>query len=218
MTNRKEATAFLIKYIYKITKSNHNKKLYTDLLANMTNAQFDKFVHDIDTKKQYLSVIVPVGAKEPLSVERNLEIAKELGYDFFQQLDVHSKQPYRTPLKYMVYRLPIRRAAQLLTKKISIPTDNKSIDMTTGQVTGKSKGSKLTMPELQILAGLGLNESLVELMKIRGGDLGSSNAMTTLLYKQGSVSQNVLEQYSTGVVSKNTLRSYLLGSHLKVTL
>jgi len=220
---RKETEKFILKYIQKIDPSGINKKLYEDVLfKNMSNKEFDEFMENIKTNKTFLTLTYPNSGPVKLDVERNLKIAKELGYDFFQHIIVKNSPTgipdYKTPNKYMVYKLPVKRTVQLLSKKISIPTDNKSINLLSGQVTGKSKSSKLTFPELQILAGLGLKSSIVELMKYRGGDIDGNRALNTMLYKQGMASQEVLKNYATGVVSTKTLRAYLLASHLNNTL
>jgi hypothetical protein len=211
---RKDTEEYILKYIDKIAPNGVNKQLYVDLFKSMNNSQFDKFMNDLRIGNINLSVIAPNGGDVKLSVDNNIKIAKELGYEFFQHIDVGGEFPYRTPNTYMVYRLPIRRAAQLLTKKISIPTDSKSIDLTTGQVTGKSKSSKITMPEIQILAGLGLSDSIKELMKVRGGNLTQMNAANKLLMTQGSVSQKVLDSYGGDVVSTKTLKAYFIASHI----
>ena len=217
MKNRKKTEEYIIRYIDKIAGKD-NKKLYQDMFKSMSDKDFKIFMDNLKKNKVTLSVIDPNTRKSTLSVENNYKVAKELGYDFFQRLTISDKDgipDYKTPNKYLVMSLPIRRASQLLTKKISIPSDDKSIDLTTGTVTGKSRGSKTTMPELQILAGMGLNESVKELTKYRGGDLGAKHAMSALLMKQGSISQDVLDRYSTGVVSTKTLASYWNASHIR---
>ena len=221
MGDRKKTENFIIKYIDKIAPGGKNKKLYQDLFASMSDKEFKMFMTKLKNKEITLSVIAPNTEPKMLEVERNFKIGEELGYNFFQKLTVTSNKnlpDYKTPNTYLVLNLPVRRAAQLLTKKISIPTDDKSIDLTTGQVTGKSKGSKITMPEIQILAGMGFESSLTELLKVRGGDLGAKNALSSLLMKQGSASLAVIDNYSTGTVSTRTLKSLLTSSHLSNTL
>jgi len=71
------------------------------------------------------------------------------------------------------------------------------------------------MPELQMLVGMGMKDTVLELLKYRGGDLGAKTAMMNLLYQQGKVDAATLEQYSTGVESTKTLKNYFIGSHLK---
>lgn len=219
---RQKAESTILKYIDKIVTGGTNTKLYQELFDNMDDNQFHKFMEDLRDKKTTLSVIVPNGdSKHRISVENNIKLANELGFDFFQHLKVGKSEftpAYTTPNKYMILKLPVRRAAQILTKKISIPQHTNSRDMLSGQVTNKSKGSKLTNPELQVLIGLGLKDSIVELMKDRGGDLGSGKALEGLLFKHGQANQALTSQYSTEVVSKKTLKAYFNCMHVKNTL
>jgi hypothetical protein len=173
----------------------------------------------LKNKEMNLSIIVDQDNK--VDINNNMKISKELNIDFFQNLKVSEDgdmPSYTTPIKYLVIDIPIRRAAQLLSKKIAVTKNMKSIDGFTGQVTGDSQASKLTQPELSILLGTGLNDSLVELLKSRGGDLQMANAMNALLYKQGDVNQETLDSYASGVVSTKTLNSYFNGMMIKTTL
>ena len=215
---RKKTEKFILEYIKKVA-GEENYNLYKDLFKSMSDKKFDTFMHDLKDGKVKLSIIAPNGSNVKMDVKKNMDLAKELGYDFFQNIKIgEGKNAYITPNKYMIMNIPVRRASQILTKKISIPDSDKVIDLTTGQVTGESKASKMTMPELQLLSSMGLKDSVIELMKARGGDLGAKNAMTNLLIKQGSVSQKVLENYSTGVVSTKTLKSYFNSMHVKSNL
>lgn len=223
MANRKGAEELILKYIDKIAPGGENKKLYEDLFKSMNNKQFEEFMTSLKDNKTTLCVIAPLDSSisKAISVKNNIKLGKELGYDFFQHVTVKGdgdKPPYKSPNKYLVYKLPFRRAAQTLSKKISIPKDSKSIDLSTGQVTGASQASKLTYPEIQMLTGMGLNKSLKELLKNRGGDLKSQNAMMNILYKHGKVDDATLKQYEDKVVSAKTLTHYWNASHIKTTL
>jgi len=223
MANRKGAEELILKYIDKIAPGGENKKLYADLFKSMSNKQFDDFMLNLKNKKTTLCVIAPLDSaiSKKITVKNNVKLGKELGYEFFQHITVKGdgdKPPYKTPNKYLVYKLPFRRAAQTLSKKISIPKDSMSIDLTTGQVTGSSQSSKLTYPEIQMLTGMGLDKSLKELLKNRGGDVKSQNAMMNLLYKNGRVDDATLKQYEDKVVSAKTLINYWRASHIKTTL
>jgi DNA-directed RNA polymerase subunit K/omega len=219
---RKRVEDFILTQIKNITHSDNNVKLYTDLFKSMSDDAFDTFMVKLRNKEITLAVIAPNEKSDvKITVENNFKVAKSLGFEFFQNLNIESDgilPSYPTPNKYMILKLPIKRAAQLLSKGISVPEDNKSIDLLSGQVTGKSKSSKLTLPELQILAGLGLKDTIVELMKTRGGDAGEAMALDNLLYKQGSVSQATLRNYSTGVTSTATLDAFFNAAHIKTTL
>ncbi len=220
--NRKNAEEFILKYIGKIVTGNENINLYKELFSNMSDKEFHLFMEDLRDRKTTLSIIVPNGNKNiKVNVENNFKIAKELGFDFFQRLKISGSKElpdYITPNKFLIFKLPIKRASQLLSKKVSIPEDDRSIDILTGQVTGKSRASKITLPELQLLIGMGMKDSVRELVKVRGGDIGANNAANAMLYKQGQASQRDIEQFSTGVISTKSLKAYFNSMHIRNTL
>jgi hypothetical protein len=218
---RKDAEKVMLKYIEKILPGTDNVKLYKDKFKKMSNGEFAEFIQNLKNRKEHLVIIAPNYAEKELSVERNFKIAKELGYDFFQELDVgqiEDMPPYRTPIKYLVFDLPFRRTAQLLVKKISIPEDSRSVDLMTNQPTGKSAGGKLTYPEIQIMAAMGMDKTVIELLKFRGGDKGGNKALNVMLTKYGTANQEILNKFSTGVQSTKTLKTYLTAMHLKNNL
>ena len=118
----------------------------------------------------------------------------------------------------MVIDLPLRRQAQLLIKKISIPEDSKTVDDYTGQPTGKSKGSKLSYPEVQVLAALNLDQSLIELMKYRGGDEKGFDAMNRSIARTGGVRMDMIESLGTITKSTETLQTMLTCMHIAANL
>ena len=218
---RAQVQEYILKYIKKITNSKPNVDMYTYMFNNMNDKDFDIFMAKLRDDKIRLCVTAAPGMDQGFSVENNFAIAKELKHDFFSRLVVGPSEDmpgYTTPNKYMILKLPVRRAAQLLSKKVSIPEDSRHVDMLTGQVAGPSRSAKLSYPELQILVGTGLNKSITELLKTRGGDLGELNAMNKALYNQGGVSEAMLRVYSNGVVSTSTLSSYFLGMGIRSTV
>lgn len=221
MASRKETEDFIIKYINKIIPDGINKKNYEEFFSGMTNSEFAKFIDDLETGQRYLPIIVPNFSKTKLKVERNLEVAKELGFSFFKRIWVEGKNglpPYLLPIEHMVIDLPCRRASQLLIKKRKIPDNTKSIDTMTGQPTGDSKGATLTLPELYLVSAMGLDNCAIELMKYRGGDNKGIVAFNAFLSNNGSVSLKNLKQYSSGVESTNTLRTLLTCMMIKNNL
>jgi hypothetical protein len=108
------------------------------------------------------------------TLERNIAVAKKLGHDFFQRLWIgeHDGIPtHLTPVKYMVIDMPLRRASQMLVKKLSVQESDKTSDILSGQPTGEARrGAKISFPELQVMTAMGLDKSVTELFKYRGGD------------------------------------------------
>lgn len=220
MSNRQKTQDFIIEQIGKLT-GDINVGLYKKKFSSMTDDEFSLFMSDLRERKQRLCVIDTNFGPERLSVKRNIAVAKELGKSLFQRVWVShepGKPAYLTPNEYIITIMPLRRQAQVLSKKVSIPEDNNSVDDFTGQPTGKSKGSKISYPETQVLASFGLNNCITELLKYRGGDERGFAAMNTMIDRTGSVNLKTIEPYAGGVKSTQTLKSLLTGMHFNVTI
>lgn len=218
--NRKAATASILADVEEILPGSENTQLWETRLKAMSDKEFDTFMDGLEKGTTLLSVIVPNFGKSKINVGRNLKLGEKWGHPFFEHLWMPGLDGtyYLTPKKYLVYDLPLRRQAQHQIKKTSIPEDNKSVDVLTGQPTGKSKGSKVSYPELQVASALGLDKSIMELIRDRGGDTGSFHAMNAIISKTGTVSQEELAPYATGVESTKTLGIILTSAHLSNTL
>ena len=221
MANRKEAESVIITYMEKIAPGSGNSQNYKNIFAAMTDVDFDKFIKDLESGKNFLVIQLPNFRETGVTIENNLEIADELEHNFFQRVWILGKKDtpdHMSPIESLILDLPVRRASQLLIKKISVPDDSKVVDAITGQPTGESKGAKLSYPELQICAAMGLDNSMVELMKYRGGDNKGLVAFNAMLSKYGRVNLKSVEPYSSGVESTKTLKTFLTSMMLKSTL
>ena len=218
MANRKGAEEYILKWIEKLLPGSENTALYEALFKSMSDKEFDAYIKGFKDQSTLLAVIVPHGGVE-MSVERNIKLAKELGISFFKRIWIpegESGEYYLTPTKNMVIHQTMRRASQLLTKKLSVSEGGAAFDALTGQTT--AQGAALSYPEVQMLSAIGLDATLTELLKYRGGDRGGLAAMNTLLSKQGAVSLNALAPYATGVKSVQSLKTYLTAMHFRNTL
>lgn len=216
--NRAAAEKEILYWINEMIPGSENTKLYKAKFAAMDDVAFEQFIDDLAEGKQQLAIVTPNFADKQIDTGRNLEIAERLGHKFFQRIQMPAKDgmpAYITPVEYMVVDMPLRRQAQILDKKISIPEDNNSVDNFTGQVTGASKGSRMSYPEVQVLAALGLENSLTEFLKYRGGDERGFNAMNTVIGRTGGVSQDAIEPYAGTVRSTHTLKIFLTAMHLR---
>lgn len=223
MSKKRDLTEqFIYQFLTDIEPTKYNLNLYKELFKSMSDTDFHKYMEDIRAGKKYLVLIKPMYKANGISVENNLKIANKYNLEFFEHLIFSNNEDgtpdYKTPIKYLVVELPYRRQSQTLEKKISLPDDNKVIDELTYQPTGPSKGAKISYPELQVLIGMGLDNTITELIKYRGGDRGGFNAYNAMFLRYGSANLKTLSNYSSGVESTKTLKSLLLGMHIKSTL
>ncbi len=220
--NRKAAEQIIIDMVEAILPGGGNRQVYETFFSKMNDKTFDQWMEDINTGKERPFIYVPNGSKHKLSTERNFAIAKKVGHSFFEKIWVDHDDPerpkYLTNVPYIILELPVRRQSQLLVKKISVPDNNRSIDQLTGQPAGGSRSARISYPELQFLMGMNLPNSLIELMKYRGGDQGGFNAMNRTISTDGTVSLKGISHLATGVESTKTLSAYLTAMHLRNTL
>lgn len=217
MGNRKAATAELLRLIDMLLPGSDNKKLYEERLEKLSDQEFDNYMAKLESGEEVLSLIAPNLSKFKLNLERNLKIASQLKHEFFQHLiltDAASGTVYKTPRKYLVIDLPLRRQQQLLFKKISIASDNRHVDELTGQPRDESKGSSVSFPEVQVLNAQGFDRALEEMLKFRGGDVKAFQAMNRLIIETGGASQNAINRNPSRVKSTETLSALFKGMHL----
>lgn len=222
MSNRALAERELLYFIDKFAPGSPNKEIYAKRLAQMSDVEFETFIVRLERGEETLALWIANLDEHKLSTKRNLAIAEELGYSLFQHLyltDPHTGQITKTPVKHLVGLLPLRRQAQMLWKKMSIPENNHVVDERSGQATGGSKGSSLSYPELQVNAAKGLDQMVLELIKYRGGDEKAYNAMNRQLLETGEVSlASIAANVPSRVKATQSLSIYLKSMMLQNNL
>lgn len=220
--NRAAAEAEVYACLEDILPGSENPKIYADIFRVMSDEDFDGWIKKLIAKETYIAIIAPEKSGPQLSVANNLQVAKKWGHEFFERIWMDPKNgapAFLSNDKYLVVDFPLKRQAQFLVKKISIPEDNRSIDNLTGQPTGKSKGAKISWPEVQIMAALGgFDNTIVEFIKFRGGDLQGFNAMNHSIHTTGGVSLSSIGVLGTRVKSVQSLSTLLTSMHLTNTL
>lgn len=214
---RKKIEEHLFNFIGKISDQ-YNLAIYKSRFQDMSDEEFTKFMDDLEHNGINLAVVQPTGKKNTVTVKKCMDLADEMGIKLLDKVIYKTDTPYIPNLETSVLRWPIKRTVQILSSKIGVPKDNKTIDSTTGQAVGKSKGAKITIPELQLLDALGLEKTLIEFMKTRGGDQGAYRAYTASLENYGSASQEIINKHATGVVSNKTLESIYNAMLLDINL
>lgn len=165
-----------------------NSARYKNIFANMGDQEFSQFMNDIKNKRVKLTLFAPNMSKF-IQQEDCIKAADALNVKLFEKLEFKDKATgkyFLTPNEYMILKLPVRRTRQFLMHKLSIAENDKKIDMLTGQVTGDDKASSLSFVEAQLLYARGLDNTLVEFMKVRGGDIHAFATFKQQLEESGS--------------------------------
>lgn len=221
MSNRKAAEKFILEFCESIEPTGYNVEQYKKAFAMLSDKEFEQYMKDIRDGTKFLVLFKPLYEAKGITVENNLKVAEKYGLKFFEKLIYANNEDcndFKTPIEYLIVDLPYRRQSQTLAKKVSIPDHNKVINELTYQPTGDSKGAKISYPELQVLIGMGLENTISELIRFRGGDRNGFNAYNAMFLRYGNANLKTLENYSTGVESTKTLRIYLTAMHLSNTI
>ena len=185
---RKQIMNLLIKVLNTIDPSGENAKRYTSLLEPMSDTAFDTFMKYMRSGKYKLHLTTP-NMKINLKTENILKAAKLVDVNFFHRLWMYDEvtgKKYLTNEKYPVFKLPVRRQQQFLQKKLSVADDDRMIDQLSGQVVNDDKSSSISSPEIRILQTRGLDNLLVEFVKVRGGDIHAYSEFKRQLEENGN--------------------------------
>lgn len=209
---RQKVEAHILKYFKKIEPSGYNEKRYKEMFTKMSDKQFDDWMKNIRDKKVKLVLFTP-NLKVVLNIADLRTVAKELGIKLFEKILMTDKATglrYLTNQEYLIIRLPIRRTRQFLMHKLSVPESDKRLDALTGQVTKPDKASSLSFVEAQFLHGRGLDKTILEFMKVRGGDIHAYAQFKQQLEETGTGSLDSLDA-NTVARSAVTLSTILKG-------
>lgn len=207
-------------------------KLYEDTINAMSATELEhwiialengvKDVPELNKPATTINLIVPNLSKtNRLDIKRNLALAKKMGHSFFERVWLTNPvtgQVTLTNKRYMSMLLPIRRQAQTLDHKMSLPEGDNRVDDLTGQVTGASKGSSISFPEVQMLDARGLTNTIYELMKPRGGDEEAWRLMKHRLLTTGTFNSNELDGLDSVAKVNKAFSAFLNGMHIRNNL
>ena len=152
-----------------------NSARYRSFLENMSVDQFEEFIQHLEKGDTQIHMYMP-NIKKTLNQNRIFTAADKVGVKIQEKIwitDAVTGKKYLTPYEYVVLQLPIRRVSQFLLHKMAVPESDKKIDLLTGQVTGDDRSSSITQVEIQSLFARDLKSTLVELVKVRGGDVNA---------------------------------------------
>lgn len=213
---RKKVQDHILKHIQMLDPSGTNTERYTKFFNDLSDTQFDEYMHDLKDKKDQVYIYIP-NLKLNLEMGNIFTAADSLRLDIFERIwltDTATRNTYLTPQKYLILELPIRRVRQYLQHKLSVPDSDKRIDLLSGQVVKPDKAASLSLVEMQTLSARDLHYTIAELAKYRGGDINAYAEFRRQLEESGSVK---ISLDGTGSISRSTvvLDVLLSGMHIE---
>ena len=106
---------------------------------------------------------------------------------------------------------------QFLDKKLSVAESDTQIDGLTGQITGKDDPASITGPEIRVMHARGLDNTLKEMISVRGGNIGAYGDFKHQLEETGDASLGDIQTDSvsrTAMVTQVILESMHLDNNL----
>lgn len=199
--------------------SGDNSKRMKEMFSKMSLSGFDKFMRFVRDGQYQINLVMP-NVSKPVKIENFLAAAKEVGLNLQQRLwmtDEITGKKYLTNESYLILNLPIRRTQQEWDKKLSVPSRDKKVDHLTGQVVGEDDAAALSAPEIQALGTRGLDKVLMELVRVRGGDVTAYGDFKRQQQETGEVSLSSLNPNTrarSADVAKVLMYGMMLDSNL----
>ena len=211
--NIAKAKSVCIQRMKEWDKSGQYAKMYEDLFNSMSEAEFTKFIDGLKSGKNPLFGNIPNFSTVKVGVDHNVAMASSMGYEMYKRIwvtDPVTGVEYLTTNSHLVYETNVCRQIQILDHKLSVSMDNNSVDARTGQPADESRSARCSGPELMMLKSRGLNNTVIEMIKFRGGDNTSMRYLDDDLMKTGAASMaGVPGQAERSAKSVKTLSSIL---------
>lgn len=214
----REIKDFIYKGFMILDKSGTNTEYYKNLLENMTDDEFVKFI----SKKYPFKFQLKQSVTEPKMADI-VKACKYTGVPLLEEIYLpyyykNSKgEPVKTA-KCMVGYQHIKKVQQIVTKKSKWSTSVDNRDMKTGRLLGDDKGTAISDREFEGLATLGLYNTMYEFAKPKGDALKAKAAMNNAISTKGYVTQDDIPNDLDDSLSRNYLNVCLTSALFETNL
>ena len=219
--NRKAMEEFILKAVRKMDVTGRTFELLKEQFAKMDDKRFHAWYLDIKEGKDFVPIYMEnhMDGKR-ITTSHALDVCEEYGIPIFQRYWYRNpatgvKALSNKPVPFI--HVMTRRQIETLFNKISVAEDNSRVDTLTGQPIGGA--SAITQPETLVYEEKGLEGSLVEKLKYRGGDIEGGRLFDQAIIETGKVSTTqLMEQHNTTTRVVQTADIYLTSAHYETNL
>lgn len=207
---RKKVEELIDKTLSLMDPSGVNAKKYRNMFQTMSDKQFADWITRFlaDDKSNIRVDIEEFGDSSRNLKYENIEKAanyigiKIFEYVYLPHVSSNPNRPIRTKQPVLVGWLNVKRTQQFVTKKTGLTTTDNDRDDMTGSAKGDAKGGTTTGIENELLAGVGGDVILSEIIGARGDNVTEYDNMLKEINQTGSVK---LADIKTNAFDKPTL-------------
>lgn len=212
---RKAAQEKILSVVNSMDPSGTNNEFYTKLFDSLNDKQFNEFMIRLRDHKDILPFYA-ANMVTHIKVADLVKVAKKTGVKLFERLRLYDPVTdsfYYTPREQLVVQLPVRKMSQFVEHKLSVAEGDSEIDTLSGQVCKPDQAGSISQIEVQTLYARGLNKTISELTKFRGGDVSAFADFKRDLEEQGTTS--IDKETGSVVRSAVTLDTLFSGMHIE---
>ena len=211
---RQDVETLIISTLDLLDKTGGNSDYYKQIFADMSDAQFYKWMQSKFPLKYYIknSNSEPtMGDIEKAAKHIKVPLVEKITEPFLYQ---NSNGKAVQTQECLVVYTHLKKVQQFITKKNKWSIEIANRDMKSGRLVGDDKGSATSDREFESLATLGLTNTMEELVGPRADAMQAKNAMYNIISTKGEVSLEDLPKNQDDFLSKNLANVYLLSAHI----
>lgn len=224
-TARDRAILKIFKRMDELDPSGYNSAMYRKYFDSLSDKDFVEFMRRMKDEEDF-NLFFEVGLldkKAAPTLNKIKALAEKYKIDLREFVYFPYKNPddpgnapiSATPIP-VLYTL-VRPLQQMLDKKNSMSSNTDSVNILTGQVTGKSKAASLSNMQTISLTTSGQLKAVKEMLGPRSDDNVSKMKMLESIESQGDYDIDDIELHSEDKQSLETLRIMLIGAGLRVS-
>lgn len=215
---RKKAEELIYKIMDILDKTGANTNYYKELFGPMSDKQFTEYMKK-DFPFRFHTRPFEI---EPSMIDIN-EACKELGVPLLEKvympfLYTNEDDKAVNSKECLVGYVPLKKMKQFITKKNAMSTDITERDMKSGLLVSFDKNGKTSDREMEALAVMSLDNTMLELSRPRADSMDAKSRMYSTINTLGMVSMKDIPIDIDDSLSKNLMNTYLIGSLLNSNL
>ena len=215
---RAKIEEYIIGFFDILDKSGTNSKYYKDKMAEMTDAQFIKWISkDYPFKFQMRQSVT-----EP-SMSDCVKACDYTGVPLLEEIYLpylykdKDGNPVKTA-KCLVGYQHLKKEQQIVTKKSKWSVETANRDMKGGRLIGQDKGAAISDREFEGLASLGLYNTMYEFSRPKADALRAKSAMNAAISTKGYVTQEDIPNDPDDMLSRHLVDVYMMSALLQTNL